>query len=438
MSNVDRIMTAPAGPERLLMVSSDGHASAQMEEYRDYLPTAWHQEFDEFCKVYKQKGSRNFETQALLQRFDTAVVDVWQENVMKPRRYRGLFEPTSRFEEMNRHGVAAEVLFPDFGLPFELYSPLLAAEHGYRRTPAQKKVANQAYNRWLVDFCSQAPERFAALALVNFEVVEEALDEIAWAKSVGIRGVIMPMFTEEHPVFHPRFDPIWSLLQELEMPINSHISLSGIKVYEPKIPPFPHPAVATPVFGRVMGFYCQQILSHLIWGGVLERFPNLQVVFTEQGSGWVVGELQSMDYSWEGSFFRRDVREIVRHTPSFYFRRQCHLGSSLFSKAEAEARYQIGIDKITVGMDFPHLEGTWGVGPGHIEYLRATLGAAGVLPDEARLMVGENALRLWGFDRVALQPVVANIGPTIADLLSPPERDDFPLGDVHKPLSMTF
>jgi hypothetical protein len=68
------------------------------------------------------------------------------------------------------------------------------------------------------------------------------------------------------------------------------------------------------------------------------------------------------------------------------------MGSSLFSRAEAEAREAIGVDKILIGADYPHHEGTWGVGPGTTEYLQATLGAVGVPASDARLMLGENAI----------------------------------------------
>jgi hypothetical protein len=122
---------------------------------------------------------------------------------------------------------------------------------------------------------------------------------------------------------------------------------------------------------------------------VLERHPKLQVVFTEQGSAWPIATLEGMGYSWEGSYLRRDVRETVPEKPSSYFKRQCHLGLSIFSLAEIKARHLIGVDKMTLGMDYPHPEGTWGMGPRHLDYLRATLGVAEVPPDEVRLVVGE-------------------------------------------------
>ena len=52
-----------------------------------------------------------------------------------------------------------------------------------------------------------------------------------------------------------------------------------------------------------------------------------------------------------------------------------YVGASLFSRAEIEIRDQIGLDKIMLGTDYPHHEGTF-AGAGTREYLKATLGAA--------------------------------------------------------------
>jgi predicted TIM-barrel fold metal-dependent hydrolase len=433
-----------AGPpkaesDRVLIVSSDGHACAQMRDFRPYLPSSYHEEFDAFCDVYDEKGSRNFDPPSMAIRFDPEDIEDWKTRILDPGRHHGLFDLKVRLDELTHQGVAAEILFPDFGLPFELYEPKLAAQRGYRRTDEQINVANSAYNRWLADFCSQAPERFAGLACMKWDDVDAAIAEIRWAKEAGLRGVVLPFFSVAYPIFHPRYDPIWSVLEELEMPVDSHTAMSGIVEYAPEIPPLPHPAVLFPLLTPELSLITHQILNHLIWGGVLERHPRLQVVFTEQGTGWVIGACAQMDYSWGGSFLRRDVRDVVPMKPSEYFKRQCHMGSSLFSKAEAHAREAIGVDKITIGLDYPHHEGTWGNGgAGNLAYMRATLGAAHVPPQDARLMMGENAIGLWGFDRAALQPIVDEIGPSLSEVLTPPTTDQFPRGDVHKPLDQAF
>jgi predicted TIM-barrel fold metal-dependent hydrolase len=429
--------------DRVLMISSDGHATARMPDYRPYLPAALREEFDEFCKLYAVEGARLNEEASMVKSFDQEFIDMWKRNVLEVDRLEGTWDVAARMGEMERGGLAAEVIFPDFGIPFELYNKTVAALKNYRRTPEQIRGAYSAYNRWLVDFCSSAPHRFAGMALVSFDNVEDAMTEIRWAKANGFKGILLPTFSSRRPLFHPDFEPIWSLAEELEMPVNSHTAQSGTfefgilpsndDEYLPEPPPLPDTSVVGPIIQKPVFYSIHQMLMHFVWGGVLERHPNMQVVFTEAGSAWVVGMLANMDYTWDGAFTPRAVREHVKIRPSEYFRRQCHLGSSVFSLAEMEHRHEIGLDKITLGMDFPHPEGTWGMGPGHIEYLRATIGAAHVPADEARLLIGENAVDLWGFDRQKLQPIVDATGPVMEDILQEPAADYFPRGDVHKP-----
>jgi hypothetical protein len=156
------------------------------------------------------------------------------------------------------------------------------------------------------------------------------------------------------------------------------------------------------------------------------------MVFTEQTSGWVLGMLQDMDYAYTGSYLRRDVRDVIKSKPSDYYRRQCYMGASTFSRAEVAARHEIGLNQMMIGMDYPHHEGT--IAHGTRAYLQATLGAEHVPEDEARLLLGRTAARVFGFDVALVEAVAERVGPMPFEVLVPPEVDLFPRGDVHKPL----
>ncbi len=125
------------------------------------------------------------------------------------------------------------------------------------------------------------------------------------------------------------------------MPVSCHTAISGTFSFAlfpssdhelfPAVPPLPDPSVSGPLRSRPVFYSLHQLLVHFILGGVLEKHPNLQLVFTEAGSAWVVPLLTSLDYTWEGSFTARSIRNVIPRSPSEYFRRQCHLGSSVFS-----------------------------------------------------------------------------------------------------------
>jgi predicted TIM-barrel fold metal-dependent hydrolase len=432
--------TQETATDRALIVSSDGHATARMRDYRPYLDPGMRAEFDEFCTTFDEVGMTTVNPKSLANRIDPELVEQWVETVLEPGRVEGQHDPAKRLAELEHQGIAGEVVFPDFGLPFELHPPLVAAIVGYRRTPAQVEAANRAYNRWLADFCATAPERFAGLAVLSFADPEATVSDIRAAKEAGLKGIVLPAMNENTPLFDQRFEPVWSVLEELRMPVCSHTAISSITDHlsPGTLQAVPHPACAQPIMTAQAYFFTQQILTHMIWGGVLERHPDLHMVLTEQGTGWVISALRGMDYSWSDSYLRRDVRTVVKHQPSFYYQRQVHMGSSLFSRAEAAEREAIGVGKILIGADYPHHEGTWGAGPGTTDYLRATLGAAGVPAADARRMLGGNAIEVFGFDGPALRTVADQVGTDLGLILTPPTEDLFPRGDVHKPLATAF
>lgn len=420
---------------KLIMVSSDGHATNRPEGYKPYIPAKYHDEFDRCCKEYLEKGGQNYHPRALIKSRDPELVEKWEREVIEPGHLDGDFDPVARLKELESAGIVAEVLFPDFGQPFEVYSPTHAAILGDQgRTPEQVKVGDQAYMRWIHDFISIAPGRFAAVAKVEWTDVEHALAELRWAKQAGFRGVLLPMFTHEEPLFAPKFEPIWSLIEDLGLVVHTHGAMSSTwRQTMLSIPrQLPHASVGGLLFFQQMMFGCRTVLAHLIWGAVLERHPGLTVAITEQRSGWVMTQFAEMDYQYEKSYLRRDIREILPLRPSDYYERQIVLGSSLLSRAEAEARHEIGTRKMMVGADYPHHEGFWAIG--NDMYLRATLGAAHVPVDEARQMLGENAIDVYGFNRQELAEITERVGRLPSEVLKPPPPGTELRGDIEAPL----
>src|SRR5258705_3733309 len=199
---------------RLMVISSDGHAGARMAEYRSYLDQEYRDEFDDFVNDWNDHGSRNFDPLALRSRLDPEYVDEWTEKMIDTGRIDGYAYADRRLGELEAEGVVAEVIFPDFGMPFELYSPALAASLGHPALDEEHRRAGmRAFNRWLVDFMSTAPERFAGMAAISWQyTVEDAVSEIRWARDSGFKGIVLPQFEGTEPLYHPKFDPIWHTL----------------------------------------------------------------------------------------------------------------------------------------------------------------------------------------------------------------------------------
>jgi predicted TIM-barrel fold metal-dependent hydrolase len=168
----------------------------------------------------------------------------------------------------------------------------------------------------------------------------------------------------------------------------------------------------------------------MIFAGVMERHPSLRFVFTEQGTAWIPETLATLDnyyarmagaggsqeHEWGAGVMTR-----LTLTPSEYWARQCHVGSSFIRRHEVGLREQVGVEKIMWGSDFPHKEGCW---PFSKEHLR--LAFAGIDPTEVQAMVGGNAARVYGFDLDALSPIAARIGPRVDDVAVPLSSADIP------------
>jgi predicted TIM-barrel fold metal-dependent hydrolase len=218
------------------------------------------------------------------------------------------------------------------------------------------------------------------------------------------------------------YEPIWRACADAGLVVNHH---SGSAV-----PSLGDQPIDQVTFLLEVTWYAHRALWNLIFGGVMERHPDLQFVFTEQGTAWIPETLGMLDflchrmgtavgsqeYEW-GS----PVVEKLSLRPSEYWARQCHIGSSFMRPAEAALRHAVGVDRIMWGSDYPHKEASF---PFSREALRVAF--AGVDPVEVQAMIGGNAAHLYRFDLGRLGPLAARVGPTHAEIAEPLPLDAIP------------
>ena len=415
---------------RIPLISSDGHVAARMSDYRQYLEPRYLEEFDAFLVEYHKHGVVTTDPTNIANRLDPDVAAEWKEKVADTGRLDSSWNPERRAAELDREGIAAEVLFQEFATPFLMSSPTHAATLNVAPpTDDQLSAGYRAYNRWLADFRSLAPERWIGMAAISLHDLDAAIKELKAIKGMGFGGIALPTLPGTDRLYQEDYEQLWATLQDLDLIVNIHTAIANAL---PQYSGAPTLTSARAMVGADIFTGVRNLLPTLIFGGVLERYPRLRVVFTETHSDWVLGALTRMDHSYDRSDLRRDIRDVIPMRPSEYWRRQCFLGSSLFSRAEVAARHRLGLDKMMIGIDFPHSEGAWRFGT--TNYLKATFGAERVPAAEARRMLGENAASVFGFDLAALEVISDKFGLDEDDVLSPPAVQPTYRGDLDRPL----
>lgn len=325
-----------------------------------------------------------------------------------------------RLAVLEEQGIHAEVTLPGpvlaGGLANAMYLGAVKADGLDVVWPAL-----HAYNRWLADFCAAAPGRRAGCIPIDLHDIDRAVEEVAWARESGLfGGVMLPAMSSTSGLrgyADGYYDPFWSACEDHSMVINLHTGASGAPTDARQLYDAQH--------GGALGLYevfvfTRRPLWFLIFGGVFDRHPRLQVVVTENGVQWLPSLVRDMEQFFD-THGAAPLRSSLAMRPSAYVERHVHLGGSLMKRTEAEMRDEIGVDRLMWGADYPHLEGA---APVHRQVLRHVFG--GLPEEDLRRILGQNAIDLWGFDAEQLQAVADRVGPTVEDLATPIELDEIP------------
>jgi len=290
------------------------------------------------------------------------------------RGIRRLTDPDLRLRDQERDGVQGEVLYGILGTTRRLDDPEAVVE------------VMRVYNEWLADFCDAHPDRYAGLACIPNRPVEAAVGEARRViKRGAVRGLDVANSLDMPPLWDPQWTPLWDVAAEARLPVHFHTVGGARPDFEALPPRLSRVAQAVHITGFQM--HMATLLTSLIFGGVLERYPAMRVVIGESGIGWIPYVLERMDAEWEDQF--RDLGLGMK--PSDYWRRQCK-ATYQTDRIGIKLLDDLGADTVMWGSDFPHPDGVW---PDSREFIARELGhlPAGV----RRKVVCENAGALYGF-----------------------------------------
>lgn len=238
-----------------------------------------------------------------------------------------LTDVSARLAQMDAQGVDVQAVSP---MPMHHYwaDEELAAE------------LTQVKNDAIIAHCAAAPSRLLGIATVPLQhpalaaaVLEHAVTEL------GMRGATVSTNVNGRELADPAHDVFWARAEQLGVAILIHpwgCSLGS--------------RLASNYLGNTVGQPVETTvaLSHLIFTGVLDRFPRLKLCACH-GGGYLPTYIGRSDHAWRS---RPDARGCAL-APSHYLRHMW-FDSLVYTPEGLEfLTATVGANKVVLGTDYP-------------------------------------------------------------------------------------
>src|SRR6202166_3249192 len=250
-----------------------------------------------------------------------------QESAMRPID-GPISNARARIADMDREGITTQAVSC---VPFLMY-PDVDADLGL----AIAQVNNDA----MAAFAKSDPGHFVPLASVPIQNPAAAARELERAAKLGLRGVEIPPKVIDRQLDESDFEIFWEAAEALRMVVCIH--------------PFeaaPSGALSRFFLGNLVGNLYDTGLAAalLIYGGVLERHPNLRIVLYHAGGALpaLVGRLD-MGYRLGAGWPRAIPRAPARCANEVWFDIIAHRRGMLSHLVKT-----YGADRFVVGTEYP-------------------------------------------------------------------------------------
>jgi aminocarboxymuconate-semialdehyde decarboxylase len=184
----------------------------------------------------------------------------------------------------------------------------------------------------------QHPDRLIGFACLPMQNPKLALEELERAaKLPGIRGMYMATAVRDRELSDPSFFPVYERMADLGLPL------------------FLHPMMINNE--RMKQFYLINLCgnpfdtalaaSHLIYGGVLDAFPKLEISLPHAG-----GALPILRGRLDRGFYTRNECKTIPRPPSEYLKRFTYDTISYSEDVLQDLVDLVGADRIMMGSDY--------------------------------------------------------------------------------------
>jgi len=252
-----------------------------------------------------------------------------------------LSDVNARLQAMDDENIAVQVVYPTLFLAYPLTN-----------NTAFATALCGSYNRWLGDRLGGS-ERVKWAAVVNLDDVPSAVKAVHEAKELGavammVLGTAGDTLLDEEDLY-----PFYEAVAEDDLALGVHVGWACPSVNNLYSHIYP---------SGVMAFHMPILMActSLISGGILDRFPNMRVVFLEAGCMWVPFVLDRLKHRFDsqGQTLAEFIPEAAPRQllPAMDYIKQ----GNLYFSAETEdfllpqVMDLVGQRQIVMGTDMPH------------------------------------------------------------------------------------
>ncbi len=261
---------------------------------------------------------------------------------------KGCYDPKARIDDMNVNGIAGSLNFGSIG-GFDGSRLFHKAED---KALAYKHL--RAYNDWhILEWCGYDSSRFIACALLPTWNMDYTVEEIKRIAGMGCKNVTLsdnPTKIGLPSIHNPYWEPMWRALAEYDITINLHIGSGNAA---------PHASDETPIEAWITTMPMAINVGAADWLqlSAFERYPELRVVLSESGIGWIPYFMERADFShsrhtaWTHSNFggKKPSEVFKKHFMSCFI--DDHFGIKNLE--------DIGEDNVAYECDYPHSDALW-------------------------------------------------------------------------------
>jgi aminocarboxymuconate-semialdehyde decarboxylase len=272
---------------------------------------------------------------------------------------------TERLKDMDKMGVDIQAICP---APYHFF---YFTEAGYGAELARE------VNEGIAQVVADTPNRFVGMGSVPLQNAELAIKELEYCvKKLGMKGIEICTNVNGKNLTDPslKLDKFFARCEEL-----------GVVIFMHPLGWTQADRLTNHYFNNVIGNPLDSTVavSHLIFDGVLQRYPKLKFVVAH-GGGFIAHYWARMDHAWRA---RPDCRTIIKKPPSSYLKKFYFDSITFDPEMLKRLVTQYGADHVVLGTDYPY-------DMGEEDPLGLIAQVKGVTKADKDLIRGGNAARL--------------------------------------------